>query len=231
MAIAATSTTTGAPFAKFVDIDDVIIGTYAGSSRRQRRNFNTGQPMFKDDGKPMLEEILHLVAMPGTTAKTGDADRGYNDIEPGSHVRYSVSGFKWKQLIDGRKALPAHGGFVAGQECSGDVYTFRLVGWSATTTNAASAARAGFTVVDGRIVLRSQDDKDRYVVAQSRSGGNTNPAKDIEVSVRRPTADEKRWEQAADELFLTKPWEKAAEIIDSPPPLDDADFAPDDAPF
>lgn len=213
MAIPAdTGAGTGAPFAKFRDVGDVLVGAFASDpskSRRQMRNFDTQAPEVKPDGSPRLEEVLHVVAMPGTTAVTGDLDAP-NPIEPGAHVRFAVSGYKWGQLIDARKSLPAHAGFGAGQACSGDVLTIRLVGWSAETKNAAAATAAGFTVVDDRIVLRSQEDKDRYVLAQSRSGGNTNPAKDYEITLRRPTGDEKRWEQAADELYLTKPWESAA---------------------
>jgi hypothetical protein len=199
----------GAPFAKFVNIGETLIGAFASDpskSRRQVRNWETQAPEWKPDGKPLLEEVLHVVAMPGTTAVIGDLTAP-NAIEEGAHVRFAVSGFKWGQLIDARKQLPAHAGFAAGTPCSGDVLTITLVGWSAETKNAAAATAAGFTVVDDRIILRSQDDKDRYVLAQSRNGGNTNPAKDYEITLRRPTADEKRWEQAADELYLTKPWE------------------------
>lgn len=212
MAIA-TDVGTGTPFAKLVELGDVLIGACASDpkySKRQARNFDTGNPAVKDDGKPRLEEILHLVAMPGTTARAGDAEKGYTVITEGDHVRYALQGFKWGQVIEARKNLPAFAGFKAGQTCSSDVYTIRLAGWSAETKNPTAAQSAGFTVVEGRIVLRSQEDKDRYVLAQSRQGGNTNPAKDLEITVRRITPDEKRWEQAADELFLTKPWEVAA---------------------
>jgi hypothetical protein len=211
----------GAPFAKFRDCGDVLVGAFASDpskSRRQVRNFDTQAPEVKPDGSPRLEEVLHLVAMPGTTAITGDLTAP-NSIEEGAHVRFAVSGYKWGQLIDARKQLPAHAGFAAGTPCSGDVLTITLVGWSAETKNAAAATAAGFTVADDRIILRSQDDKDRYVLAQSRNGGNTNPAKDYEITLRRPTAEEKRWEQAADELYLTKPWETAAVVDERTPAL------------
>ena len=210
MAIA-TPTATGAPFAKLVELGDKITGALASNpseSRRQQRNFDTQQPAFKDDGRtPLLEEILHLVVMPGATARLGDADRGYNAIDPGTHIRYALSGFKWGQVIDARKNLPAVGDAIrAGQDASGDVYEITLAGWSAETKNAQAAQAAGFTVVDGRIVLRSQEEKDRYVLAQSRGGGNTNPAKDVTITVRRPTPAEAQWERLADELYLTEPW-------------------------
>lgn len=212
MAIATDTTVSGAPFAKFAEIGQTLIGAFASDpskSRRQMLNYETKKPILKDDGSPRLEEVMHFVAMPGTTAGTGDLE-ALTEIEPGTHVRYSVSGWKWGQVIQARKALPAANGFAAGQPCSGDVYTITLVGFSAETKNPAAAEAAGFTVVDGRIVLRTQDEKDRYVLAQSKKGGNTNPAKDFEITIRRPTSDEKRWEQAADELYLTKPWEVAA---------------------
>jgi len=217
MAIAA-PTATGAPFAKLVELGDTIIGALASNpseSRRQQRNYDTRQPAFKDDGTtPLLEEVLHLVAMPGTTAKLGEADRGYEVVEPSTHIRYTVSGFKWGQVIDARKRLPAAPGIRAGQDASGDVYEITLAGWSAETKNADAAVKAGFVVADGRIVLRSQDDKDRYVLAQSRNGGNTNPAKDVTITVRRPTAAEAQWEKLADELYLTKPWTRMSAAAD-----------------
>jgi hypothetical protein len=214
MAHAADTGTNGAPFAKFPTIGDTLIGAFgsdAGKSRRQRRNFKTGEPETKPDGKtPAMEEVLHFISMPGTTAKMGTADAGYAPIEEGTHVRYSVHGFKWGQVIDARKALPAANGFKAGQPCSGDVYTIKLIGWSATTENPKVAEEAGFTVIDGRIVLRTEDERDRYVLARTRQGGNTNTAGDYEIAIRRPTSEDKRWEQAADELFMSKPWEGMA---------------------
>lgn len=202
----------GAPFAKFQNLGDTLVGAFGSNSKectRQRRNFDTGEPAVKNDGKPALEEVMHFVVMPGTTAQTGDANKGYEPIQPGDQVRFSVFGFKWGQVIDARKALPAHAGFKAGQACSGDVYEITLTGWSAETKNPEVATKAGFTVVDGRIILTSQEAKDQYVLAQSRNGGNTNPAKDYTVTIRRPGPADKAWEQQADEMYLAKPWLKA----------------------
>lgn len=200
----------GAPFAKFASAGDVLIGAFAGGKARQQIDFEKKTPKYKDNGKELLEEVMHFIAMPGTTAGTGQLDEGLTPIDAGTHVRFSVSGFKWGQVIDQRKALPEYAGFKAGTSCSGDIYTITLVGWSAATEKPQVAINAGFTVVENRILLRSQDEKDRYVLAQSRSGGNTNPARDYEILVRRPTTGEKRWEQEADALFATRPWEKQA---------------------
>lgn len=202
----------GTPFAKFQNLGDTLVGAFGSNPKectRQARNFDDRTPAVKTDGKPRLEEVMHFVAMPGTTASIGGADKGYEVIQPGDAVRFSVSGYKWGQVIDARKALPAHAGFKAGQVCSGDVYEITLTGWSAETKNPKAAESAGFTVVEGRIVITSQEDKDRYVLAQSRNGGNTNPAKDYTVTIRRPGPADKAWEQAADEMYLAKPWLKA----------------------
>lgn len=218
MAIATDTGGGGAPFAKLNRLGDKLVGAFASNPReaqRQRRNYESGKPEFKT-GKngeqvPALEEVMHFIAMPGTTAQKGTADTGFETIEEGTHVCFSVFGWKWGQVIEARKNLPAWNGFKAGQPVSGDVYTIELVGWSAETKNPAGAEKAGFTVVDGRILLRSEADREQYILHQARTnGGNTNPAKDIEITIRRPLPEEKRWEQAADELYLTKPWAKVS---------------------
>jgi len=214
--LADTNTGGGAPFAKFNALGDTLIGAFAGGKSRQQRDFKTQELVFKksDPTKPALEEVMHFVAMPGTTAYTGTAEDP-QPIEVGAHVRYAVSGFKWGQVIDQRKELPARAGFPAGKHCSGDVYTITLVGWSTETPNPAAATKAGFTVVESRIVMTTDADHERYVLAQLKTNGNTNCAKDFEITVRRPHDDEKAWEQAADALFDTKPWEAKAAAADT----------------
>jgi hypothetical protein len=195
------------------EIGDTIVGALASDpnhSKRQMTKFGDRDVLlFKPDGKPQLEEILHLVAMPGTVATVGSED-DVRPVESFDHVRWSVSGFKWGQVIEQRRGLPAAFGFRAGQSCSSDVYTISLIGWSAETENPQRAEQAGFVVEKAngksRVILRSQEDKDRYVIAQSRAGGNTNPAKDYAISIRRHAPEERAWAQAADDLFLSKPW-------------------------
>lgn len=227
MAIAIETSGGGAPYAKFVNLDDTLIGAYAGSLIKQQTNFETKLPALKPDGKPLKEEVLYLIAMPGTTASTGTEDAGYRGIEAGAQLRYSVVGFKWGQLIGGRRNLPAANGFAGGQSASGDVITVRLVGWSAETKNPDRAKQAGFTVVDGRIIMRTNDERDAYVLHQSKSGGKTTVAKDFTVEVRRPSQYDKAFEQAADAWYLSKPWDKATSSAASA----DTDGADDDEPF
>ena len=205
----------GAPFAKFNRLGDKLVGAFAShakESQRQKTKFKTGELVYKS-GKngeqvPALEEVMHFVAMPGTTAQVGTVEAGYEPVEAGTHVRFSVSGFNWGQVIDQRKKLPARAGFKEGEPCSGDVYVIELVGWSVATENPGGAERAGFTVQGNRIVMRTEEEREKYVLHQTRSGGNSNTGKDIVITVRRPSDDEKRWEQAADELYTQKPWKK-----------------------
>lgn len=199
----------GTPFVKFTDHGQTFVGAFGSAPReckRQRRKYDTGEPLVKSDGKPMWEEVMYFITMPGTSASIGNLEMGYTPIEEGAEVRLSVSGFRWGQIIDARKDLPAHAGFKAGQPCSGDIYEITLIGWSAEAKDPARAKAAGFTVVENRIVLRDQESKDAYVLAQSRTGGNTNPAKDFTMTIRRPGPNDKRWEQDADALFDRKPW-------------------------
>lgn len=237
MAIATPTAGAGAaPFAKVIRIGDQLVGAFAGSHQRQKRKF--GDPnvkLTKPDGRPLLEEVMYFVAMPGTTAVTGNVEKGDTaPIQPGDHIRYSVSGFRWGQVIEARKTLPAFSGFASGQTVSSDVYTFKLVGYSAATENPAGAQQAGFTVVDGRIIMRSEEDHEKWVLNQVRRNASANAAHEFEVSVRRiDQATEKAWEQAADALFLEKPWEKGATADDDPVPAGQATDLPDlpDEPF
>lgn len=227
MAIAIETSGGGAPYAKFVNLGDTLTGAYAGSLIKQQTNFETKLPALKPDGKPLKEEVLYLIAMPGTTASTGTEDGGYHPIEAGAQLRYSVSGFRWGQLIEALRNLPALNGFAAGQSASGDLISITLIGWSAETKNPDRAKQAGFTVIGDRIVMRTDDERDAYVLHQSKSGGKTTVAKDFTVEVRRPTAADKALEQAADAWYLSKPWDKATSSAASA----DADSADDDEPF
>lgn len=222
MAISADTGGGGTPFAKLKNLGDVLEGALASKPRecvREQREFGKEEVKLRN-GKPMKEEILWLVAMPTTTAVTGKED-DLSPIEALDVVRYAVSGYKWGQVIDARKQLPAANGFKLGESASGDVYRIELIGWSAETENVAAAEKAGFTVIDGRIVLRSQEDKDNYVLAQSRRGGNTNPAVDLAITIRRPTPADKAYEQRADEIFLDAPWKKVAVGAGAPVEADD----------
>lgn len=204
----------GAPFAKFVNLGDTLIGAWGGAMQRQAYDYDTRKPAFRRDDptKPLREEVNWFVAMDGTTATIG-SDGDFEPIAPGTVVRFSFQGYKWNQAINARKELASMPAFkiAKGREAYGDVYTIALAGWSAETKNPEAARKAGFTVVENRIVLRNQDEKDQYVLAQSRQGGNTNPAKDLSIAVRRiELPNEQKWDDLADELAKTEPWKSAA---------------------
>ena len=183
--------------------------------------------MVKDDGKPAFEEVMWFVAMPGTTARTGTAEAGFDDIEPMQEVRYSVHGVEVGPGHRGPQGPARANGFKAGQPCSGDVYTITLVGYSAETRNPAAAEKAGFTVVDGRIILRTEEEQEKFILHQTRTNaGKTSAAKDFEVTIRRPEHADKAYEQAADALFLAKPWEKQLATVGA-----GAEDAEDEEPF
>jgi hypothetical protein len=212
----------GIPFAKFLKPGDTLIGSFGGSVRRQQRKFRTQDLATKPDGSPKLEEILHLVAMPGTTAVTGDLEKEQLDpIKPGDTVRYSVSGFHWKQLIDARRQLPAYANVKAGSEASGDVVTITMTGWSVATENAQVAVNAGFKVVDGRIFFPTFEEKKRWSDPREARGLPTIVAKEYTIEVRRPRPDEATWEAQGDALFTAKPW-----IVKEPTAVGASDYEP-----
>jgi hypothetical protein len=196
----------GTPFAKITKLGEQLVGAWAGCGTRQQVDYNDGKPKWKKDGKPLLEEINHFIVMPTTTAKSGTDDSGFTLLAEGDRVRFSLSGFKWGQAIEARKNLPEFSGFRAGQMCSSDVYLIRLVGWSAESVNREREQAAGFTVENGRVILRTDEERLAFVQMKMNSGGNVNPAKDLQVACRRIKPEEKRWEQLADEWYLTKPW-------------------------
>lgn len=207
MAIAEPTQGEGIAFAKFNQIGDTLIGAYGGCLQRQKVNFKTRELEWKDAAKTKakLEEVLYLVAMPGSTATIGEAQ----PIAAGTHVRWGADGYKWGQIIEATKALPAVGDMLkAGQRASSDVWTICLTGFSSETDNADAARKAGFTVVEGRIILRNAAEHEQWVLARVRSNQNTNAAKDYEITARRITAAETEWERQADALFTSKPWER-----------------------
>lgn len=212
----------GIPFAKFLKPGDTLIGSFGGGVRRQQRKFQSPDLATKPDGSPKMEEILHFVAMPGTTAVTGDLDKGETEvIKPGETVRYAVSGYRWKQLIDARRQLPAYANVKAGSEASGDVVTITMTGWSAATDNPQGAVNAGLRVADGRILMSSDEEHERWVLAQVRAGKPANAAKEYTIEVRRPRPDEATWEAQGDALFTAKPW-----IVKEPAAVGASDYEP-----
>jgi hypothetical protein len=231
----------GAPFAKFVNLGDTLVGAWGGAMQRQAYDYETRKPAYRRDDptKPLREEINWFVAMDGTTATTG-SDGDFAQITAGSVVRFSFQGYKWNQVINARKELPAMPEFniAKGREAYGDVYTITLSGWSAETKNPDAARRAGFAVAENRIILTSQEQKDQYVLAQSRTGGNTNPAKDLTIMVRRiDLPNEAKWDELADTLASTEPWKIQASALDvadgAPRPADGPApaFDPEQEPF
>lgn len=213
-------TTVGAPFAKLVNLGDQLVGCWGGASRKQQRDYESGDPKWKDkpdpngERVPALEEVNWFVALPGTTAHTGNADDGFDDIAELDVVRFSFSGFKWHSVIEARKQLPAMEQFKIkkGKEATTDIYTIRLAGWSKQTKNADAARKAGFTVVEDRIIITSDEDADKLVASLRRQGGNTTLAKDLEVTVRRfDPATEQRFVDAADDVWDSEPWKQRSD--------------------
>jgi hypothetical protein len=206
----------GAPVVKFTKIGDTFVGAYVGEGKpQQRRTYkpdgSLGEPMFKPDGKPALQALKHFVAMPGTTAVTGNLAKGETTpIEPGDHVRLIVFGFKWGQHIEAAKSLPAFGKTRAGAMLSTDVYTVAAVGYSATAgDNAAALRREGLTVTDGRVIMTTEQDHEKWVLFQVRNHANSNAAMDFTITARRYDPDtESEWGDMADALWETKPWER-----------------------
>jgi hypothetical protein len=215
----------GAPVVKFTKIGDTFIGAYVGEGKpQQRRTYkpdgSLGDLMFKPDGKPALQAIKHFVAMPDTTAVTGNLVKGETyPIAAGDHVRVIVNGWKWGQHIEAAKSLPAFGKTKAGVMLSTDVYTVTAVGYSATAgDNAAALKKEGLKVIDGRVIMTTEEDHEKWVLFQVRNHANSNAAMDFVVIARRyDPATESEWGDAADALWLEAPWEQEKRDDDDVP--------------
>lgn len=222
----------GAPFAKFKNIGDTLVGCFAGSTVRQQQKYDpnsTGprELLWKDADKtvPFKEEIMWFIAMPGTTAGVGPRDE-LTVIAPEAEVRTAIKGFKWGQVIEARKGLPVYGKVKAGKPASGDVYTITLAGYSSACDNATKAKADGFTVVNDRIVMTDEAGHEKWVLWRLRNQQNTNAAADYTFAVRRPTAEESHYEALADDLFDSAPW---ANGVSSDAPATASAVADDDS--
>lgn len=230
-------TTSASPFAKFSELGQRLVGAYVGRTVRQQQNFDTKAPLFKPDKKPLNEEINYMIVMPGTTAVVGNLDSP-DAVELGDELRFAFKGYQWGQLIDGCKELPAAGAIKAGQRASGDVIEITLVGWSTSTDNAEAARKKGYTVEDGRIVIRNNEQRDDFVLARTRANQPANLGKDFSITVRRPTAADAEWEAKADAARGSHVIAKDGQIVggasvatEAPNEGGGGDSYPDEEPF
>lgn len=161
----------GAPVVKFRTIGQTLIGALVDSETRQQYKWKNGQAdglAFKEDGKPALERVIHLLVLPGTTAmRSSDTHpSGYEQLEPGTLARVILKGFKWGQYIEVRKSMPGGRG-----EKTGDILTLTY------THGSMSHPRTG-----ARIELLTEAD----IAAVPR---DVIVGKDMSVQVQRPDAE------------------------------------------
>lgn len=233
MAQAVDTAGSAAPFVKFRQIGDTLIGAFGGSVQRQQRKWSPdgpGELLWKrkenpsDPDKPLLEEIFYFVAVAGgCTVVLGNEDDGFRRIEDREVVRFSVSGFKWNQAINAAKTLPAFRTkpdgspqFAAGKRVTGDMWKITLVGYSADVPGQAAEQvyrAAGLTIVEGRVVMRTEQERTVWANIQIERRQNTNAAKDFEMVCRRVADQERAYEDAADEVYNARPWEKQEEVV------------------
>lgn len=159
----------GSPIVKFRLIGQSLIGALVDVEKRQQMRWKNGQTdglAWKEDGKPAMELILHVLVQPGTTAmRSSEVDpSGYETLEPGTLARVILKGFKWGQYIESRNSTPGMKG-----EKTGDLITL-------TYRNGSCTNRAG-----NRIELHTEAD----IAAVPR---DVIVGKDMTVGVARPGA-------------------------------------------
>ena len=96
----------GSNYAKLVDLGDKIVGAFGSSPnecRRQMTKYGTGEPLFKDNGKPAYELVVYLL----TLRSTMEAGIGGEDRVPerGEVVRAILKGKTFGRWIDEKDKL------------------------------------------------------------------------------------------------------------------------------
>ena len=212
------ATAQGAPFFKLWDFGDAFVGALASDpsvAEVRRRIAKTtqeggktvtlrdaaGQIVYdtKPDGSFRMEEVIHLVAIEGSTAWEGT--KGSPDakhVTPGGHYRTSVSKFLWGKVIEARKNLPAvtAGDKVLvgpGESTCQDIYLIAVTHKSAaieSDTEQAQLAAAGLKVeVDGqyrRVVIPNKEAQLKWLEIRMGLGLEVRaPRKEIGVKIRR----------------------------------------------
>jgi len=160
----------GIPFIKVTrHIRQRIVGGLVDEEQRQQYTWRkeNGKPVrgelaFKENGKPLLELVLTLVVMPGTSATMIDEDGVEVVPEPGTVVRHSIDGFKWGQYIKARDLLGKDN-----NPRTGDLFA---------QTYAHASIADGF---ENRTILATEAE----IAAVPR---DVNIRKDMEILVRRP---------------------------------------------
>ncbi len=163
---------TGTPVVKRTAIGETFIGALVKFERRDIQR--DGQPVLKDNGKPRQELVLHLVAMPGTTAPAGIRD----DVDvpaAGAQVRMILRGRAYGDWIEATRNHTLHVGDVVTQ------VTDRAVVYSA----AGAAERE----------LTTQADVD--AVPRGRTLGVYGP-----LTVRAAAPTEAPWVQLAEAAYM-----------------------------
>jgi hypothetical protein len=163
----------------------------------QRQQIRDEVPLVKSNGKPRMELVVTMVALPGATMNAGLGD-DESVPEPGDVVRVILKGGGFGAWIDADKALKPRqvGDIVVITSDHGQVYS-------------ASGTPEGQP-------LTSQDE----VVAAKMKGKTVGIYGSL--TIRRPTAAEAQWVTAAEAAY-TEAEQAARPVLDSPAD-DPADF-------
>lgn len=166
----------GHPVVKRQAIGETFVGALVAQEQRPVQKVKDGvaTPVLKPDGKPRQEQVLTLVAMPGTTAQAGIGDTT-NIPNPGDLVRIILRGGGFADWLDAKKALgrPLNVGDIVEQNVTfAQVYDANGNAEGAKLTTQAQAAavpRAKSLGFYGPITLRGPQAADMEWVAKAEA--------------------------------------------------------------
>lgn len=144
----------------------------------QRDVLKDGQPVLKDNGKPRQELVITIVVMPGTTMTAGIGQDAPPAVPAAGEItRMILRGASFGQWIEAKNAM--------GPLQVGDIVEQIL--------DHAQVYNASGTPTGGKLTTQAELD----AVPRGQSVGVYGP-----LALRRPTAAEAQWVQAAEAAYL-----------------------------
>lgn len=180
------------PILKRRTIGETFTGALVKTPEQRDQLDGDGKPKLKDNGKPRQELVITMVALPGATMAAGIGQDPPAPPAAGEVVRTILRGLAFGQWIDAKNA---HGTLQVG-----DIITL--------TTTHGQAYDAGGKPTGDRLTTQAECDAVPRTQALGMYG---------DISIRRATAAEAQWVQAAEREYLAS----TATTLENPVSIED----------